>query len=88
MDNAERNGKSDGKLLETIAHAAGGDNLAEKTRPHRKKKSMAIREMVSPLRSTAPSISALYPLNLFFCQKNIYYRNRPLIDVLSHLPLW
>lgn len=31
MDQAGRNGKSDGKFRETVAHAAGGDNLAKNT---------------------------------------------------------
>jgi len=69
VDKAERNGKSGGKFLETVAHAAGGDNLAEKTRPHRKRKSMPIREMVSPLRSRAPSISAFTPSTYFFARR-------------------
>ena len=70
MDEAERNGKSVGKFLETVLPTPlEGIIWPKRPDPHRKRKSMAVRDMVPPLRSTAPGLAGLYPLNLFFARR-------------------
>jgi hypothetical protein len=70
VDEAERHRKSAGKFLETVLPTPlEGIIWPKRPDPCRKRKSMAVREMVPPLRSTAPGLAELYPLSLFFARR-------------------